>query len=182
MIKSSERTIFRIVFSVSVLVFILVIILNCKIIPVPETIPSFAYFLPKLNAFINGTCFLLLLISLYFVKQRKFEIHKKINITAFFLSALFLISYVTYHSLMKEETRFGGEGWLKYFYYFILITHIILAAIVLPLILLSFYYGLKDNRYKHRKIVRWSFPIWVYVTFTGVLVYLLLSPYYKFPI
>lgn len=181
MIKSSERTIFRIVFSVSILVFLLVIVLNKRIIPVPANIPNFAYYLPKLNAIINGTCFVLLLISLYFVRHRKFEIHKKINITAFFLSSLFLISYVTYHYLVSE-TSYGGEGILKYFYYFILTTHIILAAIVLPLILLSFYYGLKDNRYKHRKIVRWSYPIWLYVTFTGVLVYLLLSPYYNFPI
>lgn len=80
------------------------------------------------------------------------------------------------------ETKYGGDGILKSIYYFILITHIILAAIVLPLVLLSFYYGLDDNRVKHRKIVKWSFPIWVYVTFTGVLVYLLLSPYYNFPI
>lgn len=181
MIKSSERTIFRIVFSVSILVFLLVILLNKRIIPTPETIPTFAYYLPQLNAFINGTCFILLLISFYFVRKKQYKVHQKINITAFFLSALFLISYVTYHYLIPE-TKFGGEGWLKNFYYFILITHIILAACVFPLILLSFYYGLNDKRPKHRKIVRWSFPIWVYVTFTGVLVYLLLSPYYNFPI
>ncbi len=181
MIKSSEKSIFRIVLAVSVLVFVLVIILNKRIIPVPDTIPSFAYFLPKLNAVINGTCFILLLFSFYFVKQKQYNIHKRINITAFFLSALFLISYVTYHYLVPE-TKYGGEGLMKNIYYFILVTHIILAALVLPLILLSFYYGLNDNRTKHRKIVRWSFPIWVYVTFTGVLVYLLLSPYYNFPI
>lgn len=181
MIKSNERTIFRIVFAVSILVFLLVIVLNKKIIPVPDTIPSFAYSLPKLNAFINGTCFILLLISFYFVKSKQYKTHQKINVVAFFLSALFLISYVTYHYLVPE-TKYGGDGILKSIYYFILITHIILAAIVLPLILLSFYYGLDDNRVKHRKIVKWSFPIWVYVTFTGVLVYLLLSPYYNFPI
>ncbi len=181
MIKSSEKSIFRIVLSISVLVFVLVIILNKRIIPVPDNIPTFAYFLPKLNAIINGTCFILLLISFYFVKQKQYNIHKRINITAFFLSALFLISYVTYHYLVPE-TKYGGDGLMKNIYYFILVTHIILAALVLPLILLSFYYGLNDNRVKHKKIVKWSFPIWVYVTFTGVLVYLLLSPYYNFPI
>jgi putative membrane protein len=180
-IKSSEKSIFRIVLSISVLVFVLVIILNKRIIPVPDNIPTFAYFLPKLNAIINGTCFILLLISFYFVKQKQYNIHKRINITAFFLSALFLISYVTYHYLVPE-TKYGGDGLMKNIYYFILVTHIILAALVLPLILLSFYYGLNDNRVKHKKIVKWSFPIWVYVTFTGVLVYLLLSPYYNFPI
>ncbi len=181
MIKSSEKSIFRIVLSISVLVFVLVIILNKRIIPVPDNIPTFAYFLPKLNAIINGTCFILLLISFYFVKQKQYNIHKRINITAFFLSALFLISYVTYHYLVPE-TKYGEDGLMKNIYYFILVTHIILAALVLPLILLSFYYGLNDNRVKHKKIVKWSFPIWVYVTFTGVLVYLLLSPYYNFPI
>lgn len=181
MIKSNEKTIFRIILGVSILVFILVIILNKRIIPVPDTIPDFAYFLPKLNAMINGTCFVLLLVSYYFVRQRRFDVHQKINIAAFFLSALFLISYVTYHYLVPE-TSYGGEGPLKTIYYIILVSHIVLAAIVLPLVLLSFYYGLKDVRAKHRKIVRWSFPIWLYVTFTGVLVYLLLSPYYDFPV
>jgi len=181
MIKSSERFIFRIVFTVSVAVFLLVILLNKRFFPVPDTIPSFAYFLPKLNAFINGTCFILLCFSLYHVRQKKYTVHKAINITAFFLSALFLMSYVTYHYLVPETT-YGGEGLLKNIYYFILITHIVLAAIVLPLVLLSFYYGLNDNRPKHKKIVKWAFPIWLYVTFTGVLVYLLLSPYYNFPV
>jgi len=181
MIKKSERTIFRIVFSVSVLVFLLVLLLNKRIFPVPDTIPTFAYFLPKLNAIINGTCFVLLILSLFYIKQKRYDIHKKINITAFFLSSIFLMSYVTYHYLVPE-TSFKGEGIVRSIYYFILVTHIVLAALVLPLILLSFYYGLNDNRPKHRKIVRWAFPIWLYVTFTGVLVYLLLSPYYNFPI
>jgi len=181
MIKSNEKLVFRIISGVSILVFLLVVLLNKRIFPVPQEIPQFAYFLPKLNAIINGTCFVLLLISLYFVKQKNFTNHKRINITAFFLSAMFLISYVIYHYLVPETT-FGGDGAIKSIYYFILVSHIILAAIVLPLVLLSFYYGLEDNRAKHRKIVRWSFPIWLYVTFTGVLVYLLLSPYYNFPI
>ncbi len=181
MIKSSEKLVFRIVLGISIFVFLLVVLLNKRIFPVPQEIPSFAYFLPKLNAIINGTCFVLLILTLYFVKKKRFDVHKRINITAFFLSALFLISYVVYHYLVPETT-FGGTGSAKSIYYFILITHIILAAIVLPLVLLSFYYGLEDNRAKHRKIVRWSYPIWLYVTFTGVLVYLLLSPYYNFPI
>lgn len=181
MIKNNEKLVFRIISGVSILVFLLVILLNKRIFPVPQEIPTFAYFLPKLNALINGTCFVLLILTLYFVKKKRFDIHKRINITAFFLSALFLISYVVYHYLVPETT-FGGTGTAKSIYYFILITHIVLAAIVLPLVLLSFYYGLEDNRAKHRKIVRWSYPIWLYVTLTGVLVYLLLSPYYNFPI
>lgn len=180
MINASEKVIFRVICAVSVLVFILVLILNKKVIPVPDVIPSWAYQLPRINAIINGTCFVLLLTSLYYVKKKRYDIHKRLNLITFSLSSLFLVCYVTYHWLVPE-TSFGGTGWVKYFYYFILISHIILAALVLPLVLLSFYYGLKDNRPKHKKMVRWSYPIWVYVTFTGVLVYLLLSPYYNFP-
>ncbi|MCB9252348.1 MAG: DUF420 domain-containing protein [Flavobacteriales bacterium] len=178
--KSNEKFVFRLVLSISVLVFLLVILLNKRFFPVPEQIPSFAYLLPGLNALINGTCFCLLLASFYFIRKKNIAVHKALNLSAFFLSALFLISYVTYHYLVPE-TSYGGEGWMRYLYYFILITHIVLAAIVLPIVLLSFYFGLNDMRAKHRKIVRWSYPIWLYVTFTGVLVYLLLAPFYNFP-
>ena len=116
----------------------------------------------------------LLLISLQAIRSSKIQLHKILNITTFALSALFLISYVVYHFFVPE-TSFGGTGILSYTYYFILITHIILAACVLPLILLSFWYALNDNFIKHKKIVRYTFPIWLYVTTTGVLVYLMIS-------
>ena len=175
----SEKNIFRTIFSISILICIAVIILNQKILPRPEHIPSFVTFLPKLNAIINGTCSLLLLLSLYFIKQKKIVLHKRINITAFILSAVFLISYVTFHWLMNE-TKFPADNPLRPVYLFILITHITLAAIVLPLVLISFYRGLNMDIPKHKKIVRWSFPIWLYVTITGVIVYLMISPYYTF--
>ena len=120
--------------------------------------------------------------------------HKRINILAFCLSSLFLVSYITFHYLMKNETVFGdldGDGVLsdmergavgkvRTIYLAILISHIILAAGVLPLILLSFYRGLQMQVEKHKKLVRWTFPIWLYVTVTGVIVYILVSPYYHF--
>ena len=105
--------------------------------------------------------------------------HKVLNITALVLSSFFLISYLIFHSA-GVETKYGGTGYIRYVYYFILITHIILAAIVLPLVLMSFYRGMKMQVEKHRKLVRWTFPIWLYVTISGVLVYLMISPYYSF--
>jgi len=176
---SSEKNIFRIIFSVSLLIFVLVIVLNKKILPRPETPPSFVFFLPKLNAIINAICTVLLLTTYYFIRRKKISIHKRINITTFFLSSLFLISYVTYH-YFADETKFPTDNPLRPVYLVILTSHIILAALVLPLVLISFYRGLNMQVEKHKKIVRWTFPIWLYVTISGVIVYLMISPYYKF--
>jgi putative membrane protein len=179
----NDKSVFRLVMTVSVVVFVAVVILNKKILPVPEVIPAFVYKLPKLNAMLNGTCSLLLLLSLYMIRQRNIAVHKKLNIITFILSSLFLLSYITYHWMAKETTY--PEGPYRSTYLLILVTHIILAAVVLPLVLLSFWYGLKsqqpgaeDYLRRHRKIVRWSFPIWLYVTITGVVVYVMISPYY----
>lgn len=180
MTKNSEKLVFRVVLGISIVVFLLVVLLNKNVLPVPDSFPSFVYKLPLMNAIINGTCFVLLLISYYMIRHKKISIHKKINLTTFGLSSVFLISYVLYHWLVPE-TSFGGEGTIRTIYFIILVSHIVLAAIVLPLVLLSFYYGLKDDRRRHRRIVRFSYPIWLYVTFTGVIVYLMISPYYNFP-
>ena len=182
----NDKLVFRLVMTVSIIVFVAVIILNRKILPVPETIPSFVFKLPKLNALLNGTCSLLLLLSLYMIKQKNIAVHKKLNPIAFVLSAVFLLSYIVYHWMSKEAT-FPLESPLRIPYLVILFSHIILAAIVLPLVLLSFYYGYKTQLpngqtyiHRHKKLVRWSFPIWLYVTITGVIVYLMISPYYIF--
>ena len=177
--KINDKVFFRIALVISIVVFVLVVILNRRILNPPSEFPNFIYHLPKLHATINGICSALLLISLQAIRSSKIQLHKILNITTFALSALFLISYVVYHFFVPE-TSFGGTGILSYTYYFILITHIILAACVLPLILLSFWYALNDNFIKHKKIVRYTFPIWLYVTTTGVLVYLMIQPYYSF--
>lgn len=174
--KSKDTVIFRLITIITALVLITVVVLNRKFLPVPEVIPAWTYFLPKLNAMINGTCSVLLLLSLYFIKQKKIELHKRINITAFFLSALFLVSYVIFHWL-APETRYP-ENSTRIIYLTILISHIILAAIVLPLVLLSFYRGIQMQTELHKKIVRYAYPIWLYVTISGVIVYLMISPYY----
>jgi putative membrane protein len=172
----SDKAIFRLVWGVSIFVFVVVVLLQSKIITW-KVIPDWVFFLPKLNAIINGTCTLLLLTSLYYIKRRDIQTHKKLNIATFILSALFLVSYIIYHST-GNEAKFGGQGFIRPIYFFILITHIILAAVVLPLVLFSFYRGMKMQVEKHRKLVRWSFPIWLYVTITGVIVYLMMAPYY----
>ena len=177
--KINDKVFFKIAFTISIVVFILVVILNRRILNPPTEFPDFIYHLPKLHATINCICSALLLISLQAIRSGKIQLHKILNITTFVLSAIFLISYVVYHFFVPETT-FGGTGTLRHFYYFTLITHIILAACVLPLILLSFWYALNDNFIKHRKIVRYTFPIWLYVTTTGVLVYLMIQPYYSF--
>lgn len=178
----TEKTIFRLILGLSIIVFAVVAILQANVLnifPDKAVIPSWVLFLPTLNAIINATCSFLLLLSLYYIKRKQISIHKKINITTFILSSLFLVSYIIFHST-GIKTTYGGTGVIRYVYYFILITHIILAALVLPLVLLSFQRGLMMQVEKHKKLVRWSYPIWLYVTVSGVVVYLMISPYYQF--
>ncbi|MFI5217971.1 MAG: DUF420 domain-containing protein [Bacteroidia bacterium] len=173
----SEKNIFRIIILVSVLVFLTIVVLSQ--LPKAAHIPEFVKYLPAFNSIINGITAIILLISFYNIKRKRIDIHKKLNITAFFLSCLFLISYVTWHSF-GVETKFPADNPLRPFYLFILISHIILAACVMPLVLISFYLGLTMQVKRHRKLTRWSFPIWLYVAVTGVIVYLMISPYYQF--
>lgn len=175
----SDKIIYRFITAVSIFVFLVVVILNRKVLPVQIETPAFVFFLPKLNAIINGLCSILLVISFIQIKKRNIVAHKRLNFATFLLSSLFLVSYILFHYFVKETT-FGGTGLIKYVYYTILISHIILAAGVLPLILLSFHRGIQMQVEKHKKLVRWSFPIWLYVTVTGVIVYLMISPYYTF--
>jgi putative membrane protein len=190
----NDKFIFRFVAAVTVFVIAVVIILNRHIIPGPATPPGFTPYLPLLNAMLNGTCTVLLLVSLYFIKQGNITVHKRLNILTFCLSSLFLVSYILFHYLMQHDTIYGDSngdgilspaerasaGGMRTLYLSILTPHIILAAAVLPLILLSFYRGLQMQVAKHKKLVRWAFPIWLFVTVTGVIVYLMIKPYYHF--
>jgi putative membrane protein len=133
--------------------------------------------LPLLNAVFNSFTFVFLLSALWFIMRKNIKLHRRFIFAAFTSTALFLVSYVSYHYL-AESTSFGGEVPLKYIYYFILITHIILAAVIVPLALLSLVRGLTMQVEKHRKIARWTMPLWLYVSLTGVLVYIMISPYY----
>jgi len=130
------------------------------------------------NSVINSGVFILLIAALWAVKQKKYVLHKKLMLSAILLSILFLISYVLHH-LFAGDTKYGGEGFLRYFYYFILITHIILASVILPFILFTAYRSLSGDYQKHKKIARYTWPLWLYVSVTGVLIYWLIRPYYS---
>jgi putative membrane protein len=145
----------------------------------------------KLNAIINSVVTVLLVAALITVKQKKYLLHKKIMLTALVLSVIFLVSYICHH-LLAGDTLFGdtnhdgvvtdvekaATGSLRYFYYFILLTHIPLAGLILPFILFTAYRGLIAEFPMHKKLARITWPVWLYVSMTGVLVYLLISPYY----
>ncbi len=136
------------------------------------------HLLALFNAVVNGTVSVLLICALLAVKNKQYILHKKIMLVAMVLSSLFLVSYIGHH-LLANETKYGGAHDGVYFLYlFILITHIMLATIILPFILFTAYRGLSGEFDKHRKLVRYTFPLWLYVSVTGVLVYLFISPYY----
>lgn len=136
------------------------------------------YIFPKINAGINSVVTLLLLVGLYLIKKKRIDLHKKVMLTAFGLSALFLVSYVLYH-ISTPHTAYCEDGPVpKALYLFILITHIGLSIFIVPLASFSIFHGLSLSVAKHRKLVRFSFPIWLYVSLTGVLVYLMISPCY----
>jgi putative membrane protein len=130
-----------------------------------------------INAVINSAVSVLLVWALFAVKNRKLELHRKLMLTAMLLSVLFLVSYIGHH-LLAGETKYGGDGPLRFVYYFILATHIPLAAIILPFILFSAYRALTGEYDKHKKLVKYTWPLWLYVSITGVLVYAFISPYY----
>ncbi len=172
----SEKSLSVIVYSLTIVVVALVAFL----IYFPQTLQLGKInvsMLPALNAFINGTCACLLFIGYFCIRQRKFRLHKIIMMSAFILSCLFLVSYVIYHS-QAPSTHFGGEGIVKSVYSFILVTHIILAAVIVPLALFTISRSWRGEFAKHKKIARWTLPIWLYVTITGVVVYVMIAPYY----
>ncbi|MBX2954081.1 MAG: DUF420 domain-containing protein [Leadbetterella sp.] len=131
------------------------------------------------NAIINSLTAFFLLLGLYFIRQRNIAAHKLCMSAGFLLGGLFLVFYVLYH-ISNEATPFGGEGAVRYFYFFILITHVLASFVVLPLVLRAYYYGWKRMDTSHRKVVKYAYPIWLYVSITGVIAYLMIQPYYNF--
>lgn len=133
--------------------------------------------LPFFHAVLNGSTAILIFTGFVLIKNKKTELHKASMLSAFSLSSIFLVSYVI-SKMTNEPVPFGGEGMIRYVYFFILISHILLSIPVLPLALFSIYRAMTGEIEKHKSIVKWTFPIWMYVAITGVLVYLLMSPYY----
>lgn len=135
------------------------------------------HILPMLNAIFNSFTFVFLLLALIFIMKKNIIWHKRFIYSAFVTTSLFLISYVAYHYLAGDSS-FGGEGIIRPIYFFILITHIVLAAVIVPLALASITRAWNMDVPRHRKIARWTMPLWLYVSLTGVIVYLMIRPYY----
>lgn len=155
------------------IVWSLVIVLHE--LPEADAIPTWMSNAPQFHALLNGSCALLLIASLMAVRRKDIVRHRLLNTLAMLLSVVFLLSYVVYH-YYSGDTVYGGE--YKGVYYAILLTHILLAGLSLPFILLSYYRGLSGSIDKHKRLVRFTYPVWLYVCITGVVVYLFLAPYY----
>lgn len=135
-------------------------------------------FLPPIYATINGITAVLLIFAVIAIKKGNKKLHERLNKLAIFCSVLFLLMYISYH-MTSNSTVFGGEGTIKYVYYFILISHILLSIIVIPFVLITFVRAQLGKFPEHKKIAKFTFPLWLYVAITGVLVYLMISPYYS---
>jgi putative membrane protein len=134
-------------------------------------------FLPPIYASINGITAILLILAVIAIKNGNRSSHEKLMTSAIACSLIFLVMYVAYH-LTSESTKFGGEGIIRYVYFFILLTHIALSVIIIPLVLFTYVRALSKQFDRHKKLARITFPLWLYVAVTGVIVYLMISPYY----
>lgn len=134
-------------------------------------------FLPPIYAAINGVTAILLVSAVWAIKNGNRALHEKLMTSAIACSVVFLVMYVAYH-MTADATKFGGEGVIRYVYFFILITHIALSVAIIPLVLFTYVKALSQQFDKHKKLAKITFPLWLYVAVTGVIVYLMISPYY----
>jgi putative membrane protein len=173
----NERSLAIVVYAVSIVICVAVafLILFPQVLSLGGGIN--VSYLPAFHAFLNGSCAVLLVAGYVMIRRKRYKAHKTLMVAAFLLSSIFLASYVIYHS-QAPATKFGGEGIIRPIYYTILISHIILAAVILPLALFTIARSWRGEFVKHKRIARWTFPLWLYVAVTGVLVYVMISPYY----
>ncbi|WP_339894893.1 DUF420 domain-containing protein [uncultured Algibacter sp.] len=134
-------------------------------------------FLPPIYASINALTAFVLVLAFMAIQKKKIKLHERLMKFAIVLSVLFLLLYIAYH-MTSDSTKFGGEGIAKYLYYFILLTHILLSILVIPFVLITYVRAITNNIEKHKKIAKITFPLWLYVAITGVVVYIMISPYY----
>ena len=174
-LKKNDKKAKLLIYTVSFIIFAVVVSLGK--IKLDVDLGFDKHIFAKINACINSLVSVLLIAGLITIKNKKRNLHKNIMLSAMVLSILFLVSYICHH-LFTGDTKFGGEGAIRYVYFIILITHIFLAAIILPFILFTAYRALISEFPKHKKLARVTWPIWLYVSVTGVLVYFLISPYY----
>lgn len=157
-------------------IFIPLAVAALFVVKIPNATPL--TFLPPIYATINGLTAILLVWAVISIKNGKRELHEKLMKFCIGLSIAFLLMYIAYH-MTSESTRYGGEGAIRYVYYFILLTHILLSIVVIPLVLISYVRALTKRFDRHRKIAKITFPVWLYVAVTGVIVYIMISPYYN---
>ncbi len=158
---------------ISILIPVVVALLF--MIRIPNVAPL--SFLPPIYATINGITALLLLIAYIAIRNKNITLHKQLMKISIGLSLIFLVLYVAYH-MTSDPTPYGGEGAIRFIYYFILITHIMLSIGIIPLVLISYVRAISNLFVEHKKIARYTFPLWMYIAVTGVIVYLMISPYY----
>ena len=145
------------------------------VVEIPNATPL--PFLPPIYASINGITAILLVFAVIAVKNGKLKLHEYLMKCAIGCSLLFLLMYIAYH-MTTPSTKFGGEGSIRYIYFFILLTHILLSIAIIPLVLITYVRALAKRFDRHKKIAKITFPLWLYVAVTGVIVYLMISPYY----
>ncbi|MDM9630438.1 DUF420 domain-containing protein [Robiginitalea aurantiaca] len=173
--RQKERQLNRWITVLSIAIPLVVVILFEVRIPGVEPLG----FLPPIYASINGVTAILLLAALWAIKNGRQQLHQRLMTTCIGLSLLFLMMYVAYH-MTSDSTSYGGDDWLRYVYFFILISHILLSIIVIPLVLRTYAKAYLRDFAGHRKMARITFPIWLYVAISGVVVYLMISPYYAY--
>ncbi len=172
-VTPKEKKFNRLITIVSIIVPVVVALLFNVKIPNVERLG----FLPPIYATINGMTAVFLVIAVWAIKQGKKKLHRSLMTTCIVLSVLFLLMYIGYH-MTSESTKYGGEGLLRYVYLIILISHIVLSIVVIPLVLKTYARAYLEQYEAHRKLARITFPIWLYVAVTGVVVYVMISPYY----
>ncbi|RYF89506.1 MAG: DUF420 domain-containing protein [Chitinophagaceae bacterium] len=167
----------RLIIAVSIIVFAAVTVLGRYNIAGQVDFPFDVHIFAGINAFINATVTVLLIAGLIVVRNGNFELHKNIMLITIVLSVLFLVSYICHH-LFAGETAYGGTGSIRTIYFIILLTHIPLAGLVLPFILWAAYKALTGDYAKHKKLVKFVWPVWLYVAISGVVIYWMIKPYY----
>ena len=173
MSKPEELKYKKIIWVLSIVIPVAVTLLFLVRIPNVEPLN----FLPPIYASINGVTAVLLIIAYWAVKNKKLILHERLMKISIFLSVVFLVMYVAYH-MTSEPTPFGGSGNIKYLYYFILISHILFSIFIIPMVLITYVRAITKMFDKHKKIGKITFPIWLYIAVTGVIVYLMIYPYY----
>ncbi|MFT5102832.1 MAG: putative membrane protein [Candidatus Latescibacterota bacterium] len=170
---TSEKKYNKWIWILSIVIPIAVAVLFTVKIPNVEPLS----FLPPIYAMTNAITAILLVLAVIMIKKGKRKMHELFMKSAIVLSVLFLLMYIAYH-MTSESTSYGGEGMLQYVYYFILLTHIVLSIVVIPFVLITYVRAISGNFERHKKIARITFPLWLYVAITGVIVYIMIAPYY----